>query len=204
MKQPDESLLLQQLAQGDKRALQQLFDTYYVSLCRTALRLVHRSEIAEELVQDVFIYLWEKREGLRITSSVSAYLFRAVRNRSLNHLKSRAAQYDWAATIEDDQHPTASSPTERLQVAELEEALEQALQKLPQKCLLVYSLSRYEELTYREIAEQLDVSVKTVEYYMGQALKFLRQHLAPYGYLFIGSTLSEISLGVHSFLLSSF
>ena len=182
MEAPNEAQLLQRLAQGDKRALQQLFDDHYVALCRTSLRLVHRSEIAEELVQDVFIYLWEKRASLRITSSLSAYLYRAVRNRSLNHLKSRAAQYDWAAAIEDHPPPVADAPTEDLHVAELEEALELALQKLPQKCRLVFSLSRYEELTYREIAEQLKVSVKTVEYYMGQALKLIRQYLAPYGY----------------------
>ena len=182
MEQPDESLLLQQLARGDQRALQQLFDEHYVALCRTALRLVHRTEIAEELVQDVFIYLWEKRESLRITSSVSAYLFRAVRNRSLNHLKSRAARYDWAAPVEEHHRPTEASPADTLQFSQLNEALEHALQKLPQKCLLIYSLSRYEELTYREIAEQLGVSVKTVEYHMGQALKYLRQYLAPYGY----------------------
>ena len=184
---PDTSLngeqqLLQQLSQGDKRALQQLFDQYYVNLCRVALRLVHRSEIAEEIVQDVFIYLWEKRGQWQITISVAAYLSQAVRNRSLNHLKSKAARYDWAAIIEEHQHPVQTSPAEDLQFSELSQVVERAVQSLPAKCQLVYSLSRYEECTYREIAEQLGVSVKTVEYYMGQALKHLRYYLEQHGY----------------------
>lgn len=172
----DEIRLLRQLAQGDKRALKHLLDSHYVNLCRIALRLVHRSEIAEEEVQDVFVYLWEKRESLEITSSVSAYIARAVRNRCLNHPKSRAARYDWASEIEDYQHPVEVSPAENMQALELHQAIEQILSQLPEKCLLVFSLVRYEERSYREIAEQLNVSVKTVEYYMGKALELIRDH----------------------------
>ena len=91
-----EAEVLRQLAQGNQQALQQLFDQHYVTLCRVALRLVHRAEVAEEIVQDVFVYLWEKRGDYQISTSLGAYLTRAVRNRCLNHLKSRAARYDWS------------------------------------------------------------------------------------------------------------
>ena len=201
--QDSERLLLQQLAQGEKQALQELFDRYYTDLCRTALRLVHRPEIAEEIVQDVFVALWEKRDRLHITVSIPAYLSRAVRNRCLNHLKSRAARYDWSEELTEYQHPVESgSPTDELQFSELNEALEHALQQLPEKSRLVYSMSRYEELTYREIATQLDVSVKTVEYHMGQALKQLRQHLAAYGYSLALIIFSDFVLGGHPTWLS--
>ena len=152
MERDDQQLWLR-LKQHEKQALQQLLDTHYTPLCRTALRLVHRPEIAEEIVQDVFVALWEKRDRLHITVSIPAYLSRAVRNRCLNHLKSRAARYDWSDELAEYQHPPESgSPTDELQFSELNEALEHALQRLPEKSRLVYSLSRHEELTYREIA----------------------------------------------------
>ncbi len=165
----DEEAVLRQLAQGDQRALQQLFNQHYVSLCRTALRLVHRTEIAEEIVQDVFVYLWDKRDDYRISTSVGAYLNRAVRNRCLNHLKSRAARYDWSSEIQDYQHPVDAAPDDALQAVELTAALEQILPQLPEKCRLVFSLSRYEEHSYQEMADQLGISTKTIEYYMGKA-----------------------------------
>ncbi|MGB3849969.1 MAG: RNA polymerase sigma-70 factor [Tunicatimonas sp.] len=178
----DEASLLHQLAQGNQQALQQLFDRHYVALCRVALRLVHRSEVAEEIVQDVFVYLWEKRGDWQITTSVGAYLARAVRNRCLNHLKSRAARYDWSEEIQDYQHPVDTGPDDTLQVAELTAALERILPQLPEKCGLVFSLIRYEERSYQEVADQLGVSVKAIEYHMGKALRLIRQHLVRYGY----------------------
>ncbi len=178
----DEHQLLKRLTQGDKRALQQLFDLHYAPLCRRALRLVHRSEIAEEIVQDVLVYLWEERGELHITTSVGAYLAKAVRNRCLNHLKSRAARYDWAEEVQEYHHPVDASPDDTVQVAELTEALAQILPQLPDKCRLVFSLSRYEDQSYAEIAEQMGVSVKTIEYYMGKTLRLIRQHLVRYGY----------------------
>ena len=193
MKQ-DEADVLQRLTQGDQRALQQLFDWHYVSLCRVALRLVHRAEVAEEIVQDVFVYLWEKRDDYQISTSAAAYLARAVRNRCLNHLKSRAARYDWSQEIQDYQHPVDTAPDDTLQVTELTAALEHILPQLPERCQLVFSLIRYEERSYQEVADQLGVSVKAIEYHMGKALRLIRQHLVRYGYaaiLFIDFLLGE-------------
>ena len=136
-----EAEVLRQLAQGNQQALQQLFDQHYVALCRMALRLVHRAEVAEEIVQDVFVYLWEKRGDYQISTSLGVYLTRAVRNRCLNHLKSRAARYDWSEEIQDHQHPVDVAPDAALQVAELTAALEHILPQLPEKCQLVFSLS---------------------------------------------------------------
>ncbi len=198
----DEAEILRRLAQGDQSALQQLFDQHYVSLCRVALRLVHRTEIAEEIGQDVFVYLWEKRGDYQIYTSVGAYLTRAVRNRCLNHLKSRAARYDWSQEIQDYQPPADAAPDDTLQVAELTAALEQILPQLPEKCRLVFSLSRYEEHSYREIADQLGVSVKTIEYYMGKALRLIRQHLVRYGYGLATLNFLELLLGQGPFFLS--
>lgn len=191
----DEADLLHRLAQGDQRALQQLFDQHYVALCRVALRLVHRPEVAEEIVQDVFVYLWEKRGDWQINTSAGAYLARAVRNRCLNHLKSRASRYDWSEDIQDDQHPTDAAPDDALRVTELTAALEHILPQLPERCQLVFSLIRYEERSYQEVADQLGVSVKAIEYHMGKALRLIRQHLVRYGYGLGAISFFEFFLG---------
>ena len=197
-----EAEVLRQLAQGNQQALQQLFDQHYVTLCRIALRLVHRAEVAEEIVQDVFVYLWEKRGDYQISTSLGAYLTRAVRNRCLNHLKSRAARYDWSEEIQDHQHPVDAAPDAALQVAELTAALEHILPQLPERCQLVFSLIRYEARSYQEVADQLDVSVKTIEYHMGKALRLIRQHLVRYGYGLTVLNFLKLLLGGGCFFLS--
>ncbi|MGB3589065.1 MAG: RNA polymerase sigma-70 factor [Tunicatimonas sp.] len=200
--QQEQQQWLAQLTQGDKRGLQQIFDCHYTNLCRSALRIVHRPEIAEEIVQDVLVHLWEKRDTLTVSISLSAYLNQAVRNRCLNHLKSRAARYDWADEITNYQHPVEVSPIDKLQASELHEAIAQILPQLPEKCWLIFSMIRYEERSYREIAEQLNVSVKTVEYYMSKALRLIREHLSRYGYGWIGVDFLKFLSGESGFPLS--
>lgn len=171
--------ILEAMRNGDQAAFDSLFRAYYAPLCYYAASLNDgdRDE-AEDLVQQAFIKLWEQRETLQITFSVKAYLYRTVHNASLNRLRAtkvrdKYKQYN-AQQLEMNYHP-APEPEPALR-----DRLQKALADLPTQCRQVFELSRFEELKYREIAEHLNISVKTVETHMGKALKILKSHLADY------------------------
>jgi len=139
--------------------------------------------MAEEIVQTVFLKLWEKKETIRINTSLKAYLFKTVYYDSLNHLKhEKVKMKHWEHTHYDLTQGSAQETGEPLigQEKELQQRLDQALNQLPEKCRLVFQLSRFEELKYKEIADRLNISIKTVEAHMGKALKTLRVELAEF------------------------
>lgn len=137
--------------------------------------------MAEEVVQEVFISLWERRKEIVITHSVKSYLVSSVRNRSINYLKLQLPK-DRRKEDLDDFHIalTASSDTSGLEYNELYDIIQEAINQLPEKCKAIFILSREEGLTYKEIADELSLSLKTVENQMGIALKKLRAALKPY------------------------
>lgn len=147
--------------------------------------MLRDEDAAEELVQNMFMKIWEKRELLKPETSVKAYLYKCVHNEALNYIKHQSikTKYQNYATysINSKSEPASS----RVELSELELKLRQALNELPEQCRTIFQLSRYEELKYREIAEQLGLSIKTVENQMGKALKLLRIKLADYIMLFI-------------------
>lgn len=160
---------------SSKTAFEELFRSMYSRLCAYAYQYLKSSEEAEELVQDVFFMLWEKRHSIQIDSSVSAYLFSTVRNRSLNvlsHLKV-VARHEQEAVQHADLETQGGYEQE-----ELGQLIALAVDKLPIERRKVFYMSKYEGKKYLEIAEELGISVKTVENQMGKALKFLRQELA--------------------------
>jgi RNA polymerase sigma-70 factor (family 1) len=165
---------------GDEAAYEQLFRTYYPRLCGFAATLVTDREEAEEVVQTLFCRLWEQRDTLEVTTSVQAYLFRAVRNASLNHLKKVKIRDTYKAhnlaTMEQNH---AFQPDHAVH-SELRQALEKAIAGLPEQCRIVFKMSRFEELKYKEIAEKLGISPKTVENQMGKALKVLRLQMVEF------------------------
>jgi len=175
----DETTTLMALQKGDKTAFDALFRAYYTPLCYYAASLQNGDRtLAEDLVQQAFVKLWEQRESLQINWSVKAYLYRSVHNAALNQIRAekvrdRYKQYN--ADYLEMNHQQASEPE-----PQLKERLQKALSALPAQCRQVFELSRFEELKYREIAEQLDISIKTVESQMGKALKILRTQLADY------------------------
>lgn len=164
---------------GDEAAFEQVFRQYHPALCRYAFTIVKDQETAEEMVQDVFLKIWEKRESLLITVSMKSYLYRAVHNHCLNLLEKKKKE------IRMDEAPLkivhqSAAPAADMQTKELEKAIADAMQKLPEECRKVFELSRFGELKYREIAVMLGISVKTVENQMGKALRIMREQLAPY------------------------
>ncbi len=194
MPTPEEQQLLTALQAGSESALDQLFRQYYADLCRAVYRVLPDRTIAEDLVQDVFLDVWRKRENLSIKTSARAYLRRAAVNKTLNYIR------DQRLHVEDEEKmpigAAAKTPgaLQLMEASELQEHLLQAIDLLPERCRLVFVLSRFEELSNKEIATQLEVSVKTVENQMTKALKLLRSALQSYMSVLIGliSTLVNI------------
>lgn len=131
---------------------------------------------AEDVVQQTFIKLWEQRETLPIQFSIKAYLYKMVHNRSLNRLRdaqTRRRHSEISVSFGNETVPPA-------EVSDLQTRLQKALEQLPTECRRIFELSRFEELKYREIADQLNISIKTVETQMGKALRLMRVHLAEF------------------------
>lgn len=171
--------MLQAIQQGDESAFDALFRRYYEPLCHYAGSLTDGDlDEAEDLVQQSFVKLWEQRTTFEVQWSVKAYLYKMVHNRCLNRLRDAQTREKYkvynAAQLEQgyENDPGAAS--------ELNERILQALDTLPPECRRIFELSRFEELKYREIADQLGISIKTVETQMGKALRLMRTELADY------------------------
>lgn len=159
--------------------MEAIFHRHYGAVCKAIYRIIPEPETAEDLAQEVFLELWRRRESLQISTSPAAYLRRAAVNKALNYLRDR--KITWGDDAELPSLPDTQPGTQsQLEAAELQRLLDQYIEELPEKCRLVFILSRFESLSHAEIAEQLHISVKTVENQMTKALRFLRQALAPY------------------------
>jgi RNA polymerase sigma-70 factor (ECF subfamily) len=180
----NEETLLQALRNGDEGAMESLFREHYKRLCNYANTLLNDMDKSEDVVQQLFIQMWEKREVMEITGSVQSYLFRALRNSCLNKIKYGKVRQLYAEEVIalSKQSEPASSIT--LQ-DELQHQIKKAIESLPDQCRLIFKMSRFEELKYSEIAEQLGLSIKTVENQMGKALRIMREKLKDYLVLFI-------------------
>jgi RNA polymerase sigma-70 factor, ECF subfamily len=170
--------LLKRIRSGDEAAFDGLFRTWYPALVRLAERMLRESEAAEEVVQDVMLEFWRRRETLEVHTSVQAYLFQSTRNRSLNRL--RHGRVERREDFDADLLPSrATSDTGAIE-QEMEQALRQAIAGLPPRCRQVFELNRIQGLKYAEVAEVLGVSVKAVEAQMGRALRTLREKMGPW------------------------
>jgi RNA polymerase sigma-70 factor, ECF subfamily len=176
MHQPDSNRLFEQLRRGDEQALEQLFRRHYGELCQSLRRYVSDADMAEDLVQQVFIKLWEKRHSIQIERNAAGYLQRMAIREALQHLRGRQVldfSAEWPPEL-----ATYDSPAEQLLLHnELSERLSRGLEQLPPACRTIFQLSRFEALSYREIADEMGLSIKTVENQMGKALRFLRGFL---------------------------
>jgi RNA polymerase sigma-70 factor, ECF subfamily len=183
--------ILASLQHGDERVFETFFKSYYQRLCNYANTILNDMDEAEEIVQNAFLNMWEKRETIEVHTSLKSYLYRAVYNSSLNqikHLKIIRKHSEWykqSAVIEHD------NTTGALLSDELETMAKTAIDQLPPQCQMVFKLSRFENLTYAEIAAQMNISVKTVENHMVKALKVLRKKLKDYLPLLIWILLSQ-------------
>jgi RNA polymerase sigma-70 factor (ECF subfamily) len=160
---------------------EQAFKANFKGLHAYACTLLRESSVAEEIVQNIFVRLWEKREDLIIREKLSSYLYRAVHNESLNylkHLKKRSAYQ--SHVMRQHRTPDKENASEKTRLGELQIRLAKAMNELPEQCRTIFQLSRFEDLKNKEIADKLDLSVKTVENQMGKALKLMRLKLVEY------------------------
>jgi len=171
---------LKQLVDDDKKAYEIIFKAHYQSVYLSALRITKDSNSAKDAAQEVFLELWKNRHKLNITSSLKAYLCRGAVNRSLNSIKSRNhhAGQDLATIIEPNSK--SSTPEQITEVNELQTKIHQEINNLPERCRQVFVLSRYEGKKYKEIADLMGISIKTVENQMLKALKVLRAAVSEY------------------------
>ena len=163
----------------DEVLYEQLFKSNYQYLVNFARQYVADDNSCEDIVQKVFIRLWEKRADIKTDQGIKAYLFTAVRNRSLNHLRDTKKYRSELLDINCAKADIAFE-ADHFAIEELEKKIAEALASLPEKCRLVFEMSRYQEMKYREIAEELSISTKTVEAHMSKALKGLKKHLEGY------------------------
>lgn len=162
----------------DAEGLEDIFHLHYEGLCRYAFTFLKDQESAEDVAQKLFVKIWERRDDVTIWKDTKAYLYRSVHNSCLNELK-RSTRVTKSPLI-DIYHQQGNEADDHMEASELEERIENAVQLLPEKCQEVFRLSRFEELSYKEISERLNISVKTVENHMGKALKTMRTELADY------------------------
>jgi RNA polymerase sigma-70 factor (ECF subfamily) len=158
---------------GDVTAHEALFRTFAPGLNAFLTRYVQCPAIAEDLVQDLFLAIWDNRARMCIDGSIRTYLFAAARNRALNHLKHervvdrfRTALLEWG----DPSDPSAPGESDFLATLEIQKAID----RLPGRCRLIFTMSRQDDMTYGQIASALGISIKTVEVQMGRALRKLR------------------------------
>jgi RNA polymerase sigma-70 factor (family 1) len=166
------------IRRGDIRQFETLFRSSYVSLVKYAGTLIKDQDTAEEIVQDLFVRLWQDREKLNIESSLNGYLFRSVHNRCLHHFEHRKVVERHAYEMAFESELNTEDPSRALQYKELQAKIAAILERLPERCGKIFCMNRFEGLKYSEIAEKLSVSVKTVEANMGKALKEFRKALA--------------------------
>ncbi|MBL7806026.1 MAG: RNA polymerase sigma-70 factor [Saprospiraceae bacterium] len=174
---PLEQSWLDAMRRGDESALRRIFDRHYPLLLADVYRLVPDESTCQDIAQDVFVELWRKRAELDIRISLRGYLRRSAVNRALNHIKTRKRLL-LESPDESTQHAEDTSGWEidrKTSQENLETALHAAIENLPEKCRLVFSLSRFEQLSHKQIADQLGISVKTIENQITKAIKLLRE-----------------------------
>ena len=168
------------LAQRDEAAFEQMFKTYFKRLHAYSFTILRDEIQAEEMVQQVFFKLWERNENLSLTGSVSSYLYRAVHNESLNYIKHQKVRSNHQLNVAYSMKNEVEHPAKKIMAGELEKKIHSALNELPEQCRTIFQMSRFDELKYREIADKLGISVKTVESQMSKALRLLRVKLVDF------------------------
>lgn len=179
MTKKESTNILHRLADDDKKALEELFRFFYEEMCRYAFSMLQDRLEAEDIVQDIFLQIWEKRKKLVIKESIRAYLFTATHNNSLQKLKHKLVidKHVTEKSSTNNRHPQSD---DNLHLIELQKLVTKTMESLPEQTRYIFYLSRIEGLKYAEIATKVEISIKTVEAKMGYALKQFRYYLKEY------------------------
>ena len=173
-------MLLEQLKSGDRRAFTLLFDYYYTGLVVFADRYMHDLELSEDIVQSVFVRLWENRQSIQ-SSSIRYYLSSAVKNNCIDLIRKKETQEKY---VRRQLSGNVDSGADFWAESELEQMIEKSIANLPPRCAEIFRMSRFDGLKTHEIAEKLQLSNRTVETQISNALKVLRKDLKDYLFQF--------------------
>ncbi len=176
----DDLFIQKKIQGGDIGEFERFFVKHYKPLCLFAFRFLKDMDLSEDLVQEFFYNFWKNRQSLSLHISLKAYLYKSVRNNALHQLQHQAVMEKYRETAKNEQPMPVVEQADEIGLKELNRAIEQTLELLPERCRQVFRLSRFEGRKYQEIAVLLSVSVKTVESDMGLALKVFRKSLKEY------------------------
>ena len=171
---------LRKIRKGDLESFEKLFHQYYPGLCAYAESLLRKPEVAEEVVQDVFYNIWKNRETLKINRSLQSYLYRSAYNNSMMYLRKMRREHFLIDGNMTEPEVDSPDPSQILLLNEVSELVARTLEGLPDRTREIFHMNRQEGLKYREIADRLSISEKTVEANMGKALKALRNSMENY------------------------
>ena len=171
------SELVKKIREGDKDAYEKLFFKYYARLCVFSNTYVKSIDTSRDVVQDVYIKIWDNRKNFNITQSLKAYLYQAVRNQSLNYLEKNSQKLRLQDDLTRQREIESGEQETELNTEELTEKIWKLVDQLPERRRTIFILYRKHGLSYKEIGEVMDISRKTVENQMGRSLKFIREQL---------------------------
>lgn len=171
--------LVDRIRKGDAQAFERLFFKYYSRLCGFAVKLVKSPDLAKDCVQDVFLKIWRNREDWTVYYSLSVYLYQAVRNQALNQLEKRKTHREYSETYYEEDFHNPVSDGDELSNDELALVgrIWDIVAQMPQRRRMVFELHRKHGLSYKEIAQIMDITRKTVENHMGRALQDVRDQI---------------------------
>lgn len=173
-----EDAALVQLAKTDERAFSEIYRRYYTILLNVAIKRLETRPLAEDLVQDIFISLYQKIHYLEISCSIKAYLNKAIRFKIMNEYRSKSVRMRYCKNVFSVSF--CKNDFSNIEVKELSKKLNSVYDRLPKKCKQVFLLSRQEGLSQKDISIQLDISLSTVEKHIGKALKIFKEELVEY------------------------
>ena len=177
----DQDIALQQrLSRGDETAFQETFELYFRVLVLFATKFSLEKEIAEDLVQDVFVKLYEQKDRLQFHSSLKAFLYQSVRNKCIDLIRSTKTRERHHVEIKAGAEIEGLNSEELMMQSELEEKIYLSISQLPDQCQLIFKMNRFEGKKNQEIADELNISKRTVETQISKALKILREEIYPY------------------------
>lgn len=176
----DEAYYINEIRAGNRAAFDKVFLLYFKKLHAYAYSFVKDQEMAEEMVQNVFFRLWQKKEQLKPDGYLRAFLYRSVYNESISYLRRQKVRSSFAEQYTHELKNEHGNLSEEIAATELEQRIHEAINELPEKCAEIFRMSRMDQLRYQQIADVLHISVKTVENQMGKALKLLRVKLADF------------------------
>jgi RNA polymerase sigma-70 factor (ECF subfamily) len=169
--------IIRRIRLGDETEFESLFRSSYASLVRYAKSIIKDHDSAEEIVQDLFVRIWQERSKLKIESSLNGYLYRAVHNKCLHKIDHQRVVNRYEQEMIKTDKGESATPADIIQYSELIDKIADIIERLPERCGKIFLMNRFDGLKYAEIADKLSISIKTVEADMGKALKEFRKEL---------------------------